>query len=207
MLLNLENIIEKYRLEIYGVLHVGGHHGEEASLYDKIGVDRAVFFEPDPRNVVVLNHVLSKYPDRDYKICKEALGSEETTMKLYLASNNGASNSLLRPYKHLQQYPNIKFEHDIEVNVKPLNKIKEKLENFNFMNIDVQGFELEVLKGASEILNHIDGIICEVNRDEVYQDCPMVEEIDEFLKEYGFERVETSWDGLIWGDAYYHKRK
>jgi hypothetical protein len=46
----------------------------------------------------------------------------------------------------------------------------------------------------------------EVNRDEVYKGCPMVEELDDYLKEYGFERVETTWDGVTWGDAFYVKR-
>ena len=42
--------------------------------------------------------------------------------------------------------------------------------------------------------------------DEVYKNCARVEQIDDFLHNYGFVRVETSWDGGIWGDAFYIKR-
>ena len=46
----------------------------------------------------------------------------------------------------------------------------------------------------------------EVNRDEVYKNCARVEQLDEFLLTYGFERVETTWDGETWGDAFYIKK-
>ena len=45
----------------------------------------------------------------------------------------------------------------------------------------------------------------EVNRDEVYKDCPMVGDLDAFLSDYNFSRVETTWDGGTWGDALYVK--
>ena len=57
-----------------------------------------------------------------------------------------------------------------------------------------------------ETLKNIDYIYCEVNRDEVYENNAFVEELDEFLSQYNMERVETSWDGTIWGDALYVRR-
>jgi hypothetical protein len=69
--------------------------------------------------------------------------------------------------------------------------------------MDVQGFELEVLKGGTKTLEHVDYVYCEVNRDEVYENNALVEELDEFLGEYGMKRVETDWAGEIWGDALY----
>ena len=50
--------------------------------------------------------------------------------------------------------------------------------------MDVQGYELEVLKGATETLKHVDYVYCEVNRDEVYEGNAYVEEIDEFQYNY-----------------------
>lgn len=75
------------------------------------------------------------------------------------------------------------------------------------MNVDTQGYELEVLKGSVELLNNIDIINIEVNRDELYKNCPMYTDIDEFLKPYGFVRKLLEWwDGTApWGDALYVK--
>lgn len=80
------------------------------------------------------------------------------------------------------------------------------LENYNFLTIDVQGYELEVLKGSRETLTNISGILTEVNRDELYSNCVRVEQLDDFLKNFNFYRVETNWEGGIWGDAFYLKK-
>ena len=74
------------------------------------------------------------------------------------------------------------------------------------INIDVQGYELEVFKGGSDFLNHIDYIISEVNREELYKGCAMINEVDEYLSNYNFKRVKTCWDGGTWGDALYIKK-
>ena len=126
------------------------------------------------------------------------------------SANNGQSNSLLEPSLHLKQYPHIVFENTIDVEMVKLDDFidknyKEEITNYNMINIDVQGYELEVFKGASNTLENIDYIITEVNRDEVYVGCAKVNELDEFLKKYNFSRVETTWDGITWGDAFYVK--
>ena len=77
---------------------------------------------------------------------------------------------------------------------------------FNFINIDVQGYELEVFKGGKKVLESIDYILSEVNNAEVYENCVNVSELDVFLREFGFERVEPNWEGGTWGDAFYIKK-
>ncbi len=76
----------------------------------------------------------------------------------------------------------------------------------NCLKWDVQGYELEVLKGATKTLEKVDYVYCEVNRDEVYENNAYVEELDEFLAQYDMERVMTSWEGQIWGDALYVRK-
>ena len=83
----------------------------------------------------------------------------------------------------------------------------KKITIHNFNNMDVQGFELEVLKGGTKVLEQVNYVYCEVNRDEVYENNAYVEEIDEFLAQYGMERMERDWAGDIWGDALYIKTK
>ena len=47
----------------------------------------------------------------------------------------------------------------------------------------------------------------EVNREELYENCCLVEDLDSYLKNYGFSRVKTFWGGGTWGDAFYAKNK
>ena len=41
--------------------------------------------------------------------------------------------------------------------------------SYNFLNMDVQGYELEVLKGGTTTLEKIEYVMTEVNRAEVYK--------------------------------------
>jgi hypothetical protein len=74
------------------------------------------------------------------------------------------------------------------------------------INIDVQGYELEVFKGAEKTLEHIDYIISEINRDDVYKNCAKINELQFFLSRFGFKLVEENWLGGIWGDGFFIKQ-
>ena len=121
-------------------------------------------------------------------------------------ANQGQSSSILEPGIHTRQYPHITFDNKLEVDMVRLDDFIEESTDYNFINIDVQGYELEVMKGAVDTLKNVDYIMSEVNRDEVYINCSKVDELDSFLSDFGFSRVETTWDGLTWGDALYVKR-
>ena len=47
--------------------------------------------------------------------------------------------------------------------------------------------------------------MAEVNRDELYKGCVLVEELDTYLLQFRFKRVITGWAGDTWGDALYIK--
>lgn len=210
--------ITQFDLDIRGVLHIGAFIGEEMVVYEYLGIQNVIFFEP----VDYIFRKLCENVRGKAQTFKFALGNHTgsavmnvsqtiTPGRPWFQCGCGASSSLLQPNKHLQQHPNVKFPHQETVEVRKLDDVVEyfkiPMANFNMINIDVQGYELEVFKGAIETLNHIDYVMSEVNRDEVYTECARVEEIDEFLGEYGFVRTTTNWAGDIWGDALYVKDK
>jgi FkbM family methyltransferase len=191
-------------MNIKGIIHVGAHYGEELSEYVKNGIQDIVVFEPLSECFDVLaQKVMNLNANIDGH--QVALGSVPGTATMYLSDNEKQSSSILKPKVHLTHHPNVKFDGTEEVEVDLLDNFDTK--EYNFLNMDVQGYELEVLKGAIETLKHVDYVYCEVNRDEVYEGNAYVEEIDEFLSAYGMERVETSWEGQIWGDALYIRGK
>jgi len=204
MLISFTNLRKKYNMNIKGIIHVGAHYGEELSEYVKNGIQDIVVFEPLSECFDVLaQKVMNLNANIDGH--QVALGSVPGTATMYLSDNEKQSSSILKPKVHLTHHPNVKFDGTEEVEVDLLDNFDTK--EYNFLNMDVQGYELEVLKGAIETLKHIDYVYCEVNRDEVYEGNAYVEEIDEFLSAYGMERVETSWEGQIWGDALYIRGK
>ena len=121
--------------------------------------------------------------------------------------NQGQSNSLLEPKLHLQQHPEVVFDDAEAVKVVRLDNLPIEKEKYDMLAMDVQGFEGEVLKGATETLKHIKLIYTEVNRGQTYSGNMEIEEIDSLLGVQGFKRVETFWPSpnWTWGDAIYIK--
>lgn len=196
MLIPFSDLIYKYRLDIRGVIHVGAHEGQEVADYKRFDIHDIVLIEPAKSQLAKL---ISKFGGQEgIKIFNVACGAEECEAELFTETrNNGQSNSLLKPGTHLKHYPLIKFNGKEKVKVVPLKTLDIDFTLYNLLNLDCQGYELSVLKGAD--LTHIDAIYTEVNREEVYKGAAMVEELDEFLTD--FKRVKTVWMREGWGDA------
>jgi len=205
MLISFTNLHNKYKMNIKGIVHIGAHYGEEIQEYVDNGIQKITVFEPLSKNFDVLSKRLQNV-NADIEGYQVALGSKKGTATMFLSSNDAQSSSILKPKQHLELHPDVYFDGTEEVEVSLLDEYD--IGDSNFINIDVQGYELEVFKGGKKTLENIDYVYCEVNRDEVYEGAPMVEELDEFLGTYGFERVETHWPETYytWGDALYIKK-
>jgi hypothetical protein len=90
-----------------------------------------------------------------------------------------------------------------DVQVRTLDSFDIK--NSNMLVIDAQGYELEVLKGASKTLESVHHVFCEVNLIEMYEGCPTMKDISNFLSQYGFSLRENWWTPNNWGDAYWSR--
>ena len=205
-IMELSKLNRKYQFKTNGVCHVGAWRAKEISSYrEEFGDVPVTFIEANQKLEPHIIESISGFTNVDYKIV--AAGSHIGTGSISLDKSQGSkgqSSSLLKPKGHLKRYPRIKFGTPVEVQVRPLDEIMQGKE-FNFLNIDVQGYELEVLRGAKKCLENVYYIIAEINKAELYQGCPMVEEIDDFLSGFGFFRAETEWrhNRENWGDALY----
>ncbi len=205
--MDIDSIIREFDLNIKGVIHVGAHRGGEYGEYSHHGIQNMLFFEPVASNYRRLLKVLPK--DENIRSFRLALGNTTGKQKMYIEKvNSGQSCSLLEPGTHLKLYPSIKFRGRETVRVDKLDNIQFDRSKFNMINIDVQGYELEVFKGAAGTLEHIEIIYSEINTEEVYKGCPLVGDLDAYLSSYGFIRVKEDFTfSTAWGDALYLKRK
>jgi FkbM family methyltransferase len=208
MLITLDKLKSDHDVSLKKVIHVGAHYGQEYDDYQRHGATRIVWFEPQPHCLEVLRQRFGDNPH--VKIFDVALGNEEkdnvTVYQEFVGE--GQSSSLLKPLKHLELTPHVVWDKQIQVSLRKLDGYIEEFDSeFNFLNLDVQGYELEVMKGGVKIIKNLDYIYTEVNRDFVYEGCAMVWEIDAFLDSLGFARIETCWGGGIWGDALYVNKR
>jgi FkbM family methyltransferase len=204
MLLDFNKIYNKYNLNVKGVLHIGAHHGQEDIIYRNKNIKNIMYFEPLSKNFNILE---SKVP-KGTILHKLALGNIVGEITMYVeSSNQGMSSSVLKPAHHLIQYPHIIFDKTEKVKIDKLDNIEFNRKDYNCVNIDVQGYELEVFKGAEKTLEHIDYIISEINNVNLYENGALLEDIVNFLSKYNFKLVEESWDGVTWGDGFFIKIK
>ena len=212
MLYNLTDITNQLNLNIRGVIHIGGFVGEELASYRQSGLSNTILFEPQKK----LYQIIKSKCQNDEQVFNVALGSKSCEQSMFISDRQGgiehgagASSSLMKPKKHFTEHPELTFPTTEIVQVRRLDEFLKSQDidicSYNMLNIDVQGYELEVLKGADTILEYIELMILEVNRDEMYEGCPLVEELDTFLEKYNFKRVHTLWQSISWGDAIYAK--
>lgn len=190
------NIIDNFlSKKVSGVIHVGGHIGEEIPEYLLRGWNVAIF-EPqqDCYDKIVEHPSVKKY--------NVALGAKSEIVKFNISSNK-ESSSILSPKLHLVEHPHITFDQLIAVRQETLDSYN--LNGYNFMNLDVQGYELEVLKGSIETLKNIDYIYTEINEKLLYENCVLLDELDNWLRQYSFNRTHTAMTKYGWGDALYAK--
>jgi FkbM family methyltransferase len=179
-----------------GVIHVGGHLGQEIPLYRYMGLKCIAIFEPQSDLAARLQF--------KYKKCKEvsvfpfALGSKHEEKPMYLEAdssvNLSASSSFLKPVQHLDDYPHVRFGEVAtgSFSVKPLDWFG--IIKCNLLVIDTQGFELEVLKGAESTLKYVDYVICEYWQNQAYEGVPTSSQLVNFLNSRGFRLVIQTYD-------------
>jgi len=203
MLIGLEELVEKYNIVFKGILHVGAHECEEIELYEK-------YLE---RNKILWVDALSD----KVEMCKLkfnniliecAIISDKKEIVNWNRSNNGQSSSILNLGLHKQFHPDVYYVVSGEREAVPLSDFIGNYDiSYNFINLDIQGAELQALKGMESYLNDVDYVYTEVNCDYVYEECALIQEIDEYLLKFNLHRVETSWFGdCKWGDAFYIKK-
>jgi FkbM family methyltransferase len=190
-----------------GIIHIGAHLMEERNDYLSFGLKNTIWVEANPKiysNIEFINNKNSNERVFNYAI------SDIDNMNIKLnVTNNGQSSSILDLDKHKIHHPSIFVTEEILVKTKRMDSlIKENSININdydFLNIDIQGAELLALKGFGELLNNIKYIYIEVNTNSLYKDCVLLNEIDDYLVKFRFKRVETSMTEYEWGDALYIK--
>jgi FkbM family methyltransferase len=206
MIVGFSDYKDKYEFnDVKGIIHVGAHHGQEYRDYqDHFRPDVTIhWFEPITESYRKLIENLGECTNNYfYNI---GLGSENTKKKIWKDSGNeGQSSSFLKPVNHLEIFPHITFEQmTVEIEIFRLDDLN--IRNSNLLVLDTQGYELEVLKGASETLGFIDHIFCEVNTGEVYEGCPSLFDLDSLLQSHGFTLRENWWTSQNWGDCYWSR--
>lgn len=208
MLIDFRGLFERHNINCNGILHIGASTGQERYIYEELNITEVLWIEAIPNVFEQLKYNLIPYPNQI--AVNACLGDVDGEKVIFHVSNNEAqSSSYLELGVHKTLHPEVHYIEDMPMELIRLDTLflllERNIKHINFINIDVQGAELKVLKGAGKILNQIEYIYVEVNAAETYVGCPLIYDLDEFLSD--FERVETSeLVGGVWGDALYIRK-
>jgi len=209
MLMTLERLA-KYNLKIKGVYHIGAHTLEESNMYFNLGTNNILWFEAnkdlcDEYYAKLVGYTENMKP----KLFNLLLSNTDNKEIEFHIMNHRECSSTLKMKTHLINTPYVKIDKTIMMKTIRMDTFIQNnnidISKYNFINTDVQGTELDVIKGFGDVLSTIDYIYTEVNIAELYEGCCQMSEIDEYLKPYGFNRVETEMTPMEWGDAFYIK--
>jgi FkbM family methyltransferase len=202
--IDVEALFRQFNLEPRGVIHVGAHLGQELPLYQRMGFKKILFIEANPAVYAKLAQRLQGVANATGVLCAV---SDKNGLEILHVTDNEESSSLLPLKKHLERYPDIRETAQLLVSARRLDHLLREINqdpaDFNYLHLDIQGAELMALRGAPLALPFFDALSVELNYDELYEGCPLVDELDAFLGARQFQRVFTSSNPDGWGDGFY----
>ena len=195
-------------LKPIGVLHIGAHEGEEAEEYVSNGFASSnpiIWVEAQENLVSQLKETLDPNFHKIYK----AVAWDESDIELeFHVTSKSASSSVFNLEQHLEVYPEIKVDKIMKVKTSRLEEILDVADRFDFVVVDIQGAELQAIKGLGELITHVNWIFTEVSKKELYKGATKFNELEEHLTQIGYKRVFTAWDRKAgWGDALYARNE
>jgi FkbM family methyltransferase len=194
------------------VFDVGGHHGETAaklaSLFPETNIHS---FEPSPESFSILQRNLRKFP----RVIPVHLAFGDREEERVLHQNRfSPTNSLLNNAINFSENSIAKLMEPVSEVAIPVRTLDgycrdNKIAFVDFLKIDVQGFELHVLRGAAGLLSEekVAVVHTEVLFEELYEGQAFFHEVYAHLTGAGFqlnnlfEQSHSTRHVLRWCDA------
>ena len=168
------------------VIDVGARWGFQEHWKKLKSVVQLIGFDADDQEIRALNNITG----RD-DFVPEILGASSGYGSLYL-TQEPACSSLYPPDAHLiHRRPGMidtSLVSTKEVHISTLDDWADKkgVAKVDFIKLDVQGAELDVLKGAEKTLRSVRALEIEVQFNPLYKDVPLFGDVDRFLRQRGF---------------------
>ncbi len=179
------------RLDVKTVLDVGANIGQFYFELKSAGFSGEVIsFEPLPDAHQTLTLISKKWPN--WKIYdRVALGNTETMTTMNVAKNSASSSIRCQTDLMKQNAGYAEEVEQVEIKVTTLDNILASMTLGSFaLKIDTQGYELEVLKGASRLLEEVKLVSVELSLAELYEGQASYYCIDEYLRSLGFKLID-----------------
>jgi FkbM family methyltransferase len=184
----LKTIVKKFNIKT--IIDVGANEGQYAEGLIAHGFNGKIYsFEP-------ISSVYEKMKRRSQKkkeqwiTINKGLGNIEAELPINVTANFASSSLYQVGEKSLAAEPATRITHQEKISITTLDSWFPKEFSFEdevMLKLDVQGFELEALKGAVTNLKRIKIVQAELSFTEVYKNAPQYLEVITFLQNHEFE--------------------
>lgn len=155
------------------IFEIGARKGEDTEIIAKNCHHAEIFaFEP------LIEHHQDLYKiEQQYKniyTYSNAIGHINGISKFYVSSdpaNFKGSSSLRKPKEHLNAFTHVKFDEEREIIVSRLDDFcyDYSISHIDFLWMDVQGAELDIIAGGQEMLKKTKYLYSEYYNNEMYE--------------------------------------
>ncbi len=174
------------------ILEVGANIGYYALIETKLAGPTGHLYaiEPSPYNFDLLKRNLELNNIRNADLHQAAFGEKRGKVKFYMYDRSNLSSFIKREDMGMETT-------EIEVDMITLDDFL-RLKKADFIRMDVEGYELEILKGSVQVLsseNKPKLFFIEVHSELLHKKNSSGREIIEFLAKYGYEVRKSFWRG------------
>lgn len=185
---HIKRLIETMSIEV--VVDVGANTGQTITELRHMGFDgKIVSFEPTPHLFSGLQDQFGKDPK--WSGHQLALGREPGEMVLHRYQEESMNSFLLPSQLGIDRFRTLAADPigEVTVPVERLDSVWADLipSGRTFLKVDTQGFDMEVLNGATGCLDSVVAVLTEVPINQIYEGMPSVLDVLSFMDEHGFQ--------------------
>jgi FkbM family methyltransferase len=175
------------RLKFDFIIDVGANRGQFALISRKLfPLAKIHSFEPLEEPAQIFRKIFGRDPNVTLHTC--AIGREKTTATIHVTKDDDSSSLLPITQMQSRMFPGATEKETREVPVLSLSQAlgSTSIPPASLLKIDVQGFELDVLKGCGDILNKFSYIYIECSFVELYAGQALAHQVISWLDQREF---------------------
>lgn len=186
LLMRRMRLLERHAIDV--IVDVGANAGQFAQILRAAGYrGRIVSFEPLPDAYRALQAASSA--DASWDTVNVALGDHAGEITINVSGNSQSSSVLSMLPSHLGAAPDSGY---VGMATVPMTTLSSVIDTYVapgqnvFVKIDTQGYERQILEGATDRLDRISGFQLELSLTALYEGQALIEELIAYLRRLGF---------------------